>query len=66
MLIKDIGKQIKQERNRLGWSQVQLAKEADLSEQTIVNIEGGRFKPRWETMEKLQNALERGAARQAE
>lgn len=66
MLIEDIRQQIRQARHRLGWSQVQLAKEAKVAEQTVVNIERGYGQPNWGTLEKVWAALEQGAAQQAE
>lgn len=58
MEIGDIGGQIKEARKKLGWSQKQLAAEARVTEQTVVNIELGHHKPNWKTIEKIAGAIE--------
>lgn len=58
MFSGDIGQQVKEKRNALGWSQDRLAKEAVVAKQTVVNLEKGYYKPRWETLEKIMKALD--------
>ena len=51
-------KNIKELRNKKGWSQEKLAREADISYQTLIKIERGGIKnPKIETMIKLAGAL---------
>lgn len=52
-------KNIKELRNKKGWSQEKLAREADISYQTLIKIERGGIKnPKIETMIKLTKALD--------
>lgn len=52
-------KNIKELRNKKGWSQEKLAREADISYQTLVKIERSGIKnPKIETMIKLAKALD--------
>ena len=54
-----IGKNIRKLRQEKGISQDRLSKLADLSLNTIVNIEsGGNLNPTIETLTKIANALE--------
>jgi len=49
---------LKKLRNKKGWSQERLAREADISYQTLIKIEQSRIKnPRLETLIKLAKAL---------
>ena len=49
---------LKKFRNRKGWSQEKLAREAGISYQTLIKIEQNRIKnPRLETLIKLAKAL---------
>jgi transcriptional regulator with XRE-family HTH domain len=49
---------LKKLRNKKGWSQERLAREADISYQTLIKIEQNRIKnPRLETLIKLARAL---------
>lgn len=51
-------KNIKELRNKKGWSQEKLAREADISYQTLIKIERGGIKnPKIETIIKLAEAL---------
>lgn len=51
-------KNLKKYRNKKGWSQEKLAREADLSYQTVIKIERGYIRsPRLETVIKLAKAL---------
>ena len=51
-------KNIKKFRNKKGWSQEKLAREADISYQTLIKIEQGRIKnPKLQTLVKLAKAL---------
>ncbi len=51
-------KNLKKYRNKKGWSQEKLAREADLSYQTVIKIERGYVRsPRLETVIKLAKAL---------
>ena len=50
---------IKKIRKNKGWSQERLAREADISYQTLIKIEQNRVKnPKLKTLIKLANALE--------
>lgn len=52
-------KNIKELRNKKGWSQEKLSREADISYQTLIKIERGGIKnPKIETMIKLAKALD--------
>ena len=52
-------KNLKQLREKKGWSQEKLAREADISYQTLIKIERGGIKnPKIETMIKLAKALD--------
>ena len=49
---------IKKLRNKKGWSQERLAREADISYQTLIKIEQERIKnPKLQTLVKLAKAL---------
>lgn len=51
-------KNIKNFRNKKGWSQEKLSREADISYQTLIKIEQGRIKnPKLQTLIKLARAL---------
>jgi len=51
-------KNIKKLRNKKSWSQERLAREADISYQTLIKIEQERIKnPKLETLVKLAKAL---------
>ena len=51
-------KNIKKLRNKKSWSQERLAREADISYQTIIKIEQDRIKnPKLETLVKIAKAL---------
>jgi len=51
-------KNIKKLRNKKGWSQEKLAREADISYQTLIKIEQDRIKnPKLQTLVKLAKAL---------
>jgi len=51
-------KNIKKLRNKKGWSQERLAREADISYQTLIKIEQDRIKnPKLKTLVKLAKAL---------
>ncbi|MCL5073360.1 MAG: helix-turn-helix domain-containing protein [Actinobacteria bacterium] len=50
---------IKKLRNKKGWSQERLAKESDVSYQTLIKIEQNKVKnPKLQTLIKLAKALE--------
>lgn len=58
MQIVDVGEKIYNLRQYKGWSQRKLAKEANLSQSSIVNIENGNFKlNNLDTVDKIINAL---------
>lgn len=58
MKIVDVGEKIYNLRQHKGWSQRKLAKEANLSQSSIVNIENGNFKlNNLDTVDKIINAL---------
>jgi len=51
-------KNLKKLRNKKGWSQERLAREADISYQTLIKIEQERIKnPKLQTLVKLAKAL---------
>jgi len=51
-------KNLKKLRNKKSWSQERLAREADISYQTLIKIEQGRIKnPKLQTLVKLAKAL---------
>ena len=51
-------KNLKKFRKKKGWSQERLAREADISYQTLIKIEQDRIKnPKLETLIKLAKAL---------
>jgi transcriptional regulator with XRE-family HTH domain len=51
-------KNIKKLRNKKSWSQEKLAREADISYQTLIKIEQNRIKnPKIETLIKIAQAL---------
>ena len=51
-------KNLKRLRNKKGWSQERLAREAGISYQTLIKIEQDRIKnPKLETLIKLSKAL---------
>lgn len=51
-------KNIKKLRNKKGWSQEKLARESDISYQTLIKIEQDRIKnPKLQTLIKLAKAL---------
>ena len=51
-------KNLKKLRNKKGWSQEKLAREAGISYQTLIKIEQGRIQnPKLETLIKLAKAL---------
>jgi len=51
-------KNLKKLRNKKGWSQEKLAREAGISYQTLIKIEQNRIKnPRLETLIKIAKAL---------
>jgi len=50
---------IKKFRNKKGWSQERLAREADVSYQTLIKIEQNRVKnPKLQTLIKIAKALD--------
>jgi DNA-binding XRE family transcriptional regulator len=54
--------EVHRRRERLGWSQVRLSREASVAKQTIVNLENGHYNPRWETLEKIMDALDNASS----
>jgi transcriptional regulator with XRE-family HTH domain len=54
-----LAKMVKQLREQKGWSQERLARIADISNNTITNIEvGNQLNPTIETLKKIAKALE--------
>ena len=54
-----LAKMVKQLREQKGWSQEKLARIADISNNTITNIEvGNQLNPTIETLKKIAKALE--------
>ncbi|PIZ56812.1 MAG: hypothetical protein COY22_00045 [Candidatus Tagabacteria bacterium CG_4_10_14_0_2_um_filter_40_13] len=57
----NLGKTVKKLREKLGLSQEKLARLADVSNNTVVNIEAGKQdNPTIETLKKVANALQVG------
>ncbi|MDI6820892.1 MAG: helix-turn-helix transcriptional regulator [Patescibacteria group bacterium] len=57
----NIGKTVKKLREKMGLSQEKLARLADVSNNTVVNIEAGKQdNPTIETLKKVANALQVG------
>ena len=57
----NLGKSVKKLREKLGISQEKLARLADVSNNTVVNIEAGKQdNPTIETLKKVANALQVG------
>ena len=57
MTREELGNQIAQLRKSKGYSIRELADRCEINKATIVNIEKGRFSPRFEIVEKLLNEL---------
>ena len=57
--VKIDGRHVSAARDLLRMSQEDLAKAADVSEHTILNIESGKTLPRESTIDKVRAALER-------
>lgn len=57
----NLGKTVKKLREKLGLSQEKLARLADVSNNTVINIEAGKQdNPTIETLKKVANALQVG------
>lgn len=56
--IKELGRIVRTLRKLRGWTQGRLAKEAGLSRDAIIKLEGGEREPRSRTVEKVAEALE--------
>lgn len=54
---KQLGKNIKKLRKKLGLTQAQVAKKADIHVNFFARIERGEENPTYETLEKLAKAL---------
>jgi DNA-binding XRE family transcriptional regulator len=52
------GSYIKAERERLGWTQGELARHARINRRTVINIETGRHAPHPNTLKSIKRALE--------
>ena len=59
-----IARDIIRGRKALGFTQEQLAKLAGVRQETLSRLETGRHSPNVRTVEKIDNALKRAAARQ--
>ncbi len=57
MDVKEIGQRIKQERQRMGLTQFQLAEKAEISPQYMGKIERGEKKFSFETIVKISSVL---------
>lgn len=57
MISKKIAQKIKLERVKIGWSQEELALNANLSRTAIQKIETGKSSPTIDTLEKIANAF---------
>ena len=57
MTREELGHTISELRNSKGYSIRELADRCEVNKATIVNIEKGRFSPRFEIVEKLLNEL---------
>lgn len=51
------GSQIKAARQRLGWTQVELAKRAGINRRTVANVETGRHTPHPNTLKCIKRAF---------
>lgn len=57
----NLGKTVKKLRGKIGLSQEKLARLADVSNNTVINIEAGKQNnPTIETLKKIANALQVG------
>ncbi|HEV8605072.1 MAG TPA: helix-turn-helix transcriptional regulator [Tepidisphaeraceae bacterium] len=56
-VLKIIGRSLMQRRMKAGLSKEELARKAGVRSETISRIESGRFRPRRETMARLDGAL---------
>jgi transcriptional regulator with XRE-family HTH domain len=52
------GSYIKAARERLGWTQVELARRARINRRTVANIEAGRHAPHPNTLQCIKRAFE--------
>jgi transcriptional regulator with XRE-family HTH domain len=52
------GSDIKAARERLGWTQVELARRARINRRTVANIESGRHAPHPNTLKSIKRAFE--------
>jgi transcriptional regulator with XRE-family HTH domain len=52
------GSYIKAARERLGWTQVELARRARINRRTVANIEAGRHAPHPNTVKSIKRAFE--------
>jgi transcriptional regulator with XRE-family HTH domain len=52
------GSYIKAVRERLGWTQVELARRARINRRTVANIEAGRHDPHSHTLKSIKRAFE--------
>jgi transcriptional regulator with XRE-family HTH domain len=57
-IYKQIGRRIREERNRCGWTQEQLAEKIDVHMSFIGQLERGVNKPSLFTLKKIADALE--------
>lgn len=55
---KHIGLGIKHFREKIGWSQRQLASRAGVAHTTVAGIERGDFEPSMSTLQKISDALQ--------
>jgi transcriptional regulator with XRE-family HTH domain len=51
------GSYIKAARERLGWTQVELARRARINRRTVANIEAGRHAPHPNTLKSIKRAF---------
>jgi transcriptional regulator with XRE-family HTH domain len=54
---REIGRRVRAVRRARGWSQSRLAREVEMTEQTIYRVEAGRVWPDTATLERLAAAL---------
>jgi transcriptional regulator with XRE-family HTH domain len=52
------GSYIKAARERLGWTQVELARRARINRRTVANIEAGRHDPNPHTLKSIKQAFD--------
>ncbi len=55
--LDNVGAFIRERRNELGWTQSELAEQAEIPQADISRIERGQLDARWSTMQRIFNTL---------